>query len=266
MHLPRVQKKFLNNKWALAAAGTGLFTLVVLLLLPVASKYYLTKWLLANGADTAVIEKIRINPFAGSISLEGVDVTRDGDTVLSNTDISFNLSLMALFQKEADIEKAALDNLTIEIELYKDGRMRFGSYTTSPPSTNAPAAPASTAAPWTVLANQLNLSNCRVRFKMPDLDMTLQVDEASLNRFTTAPGDKSGSFSLNGSLNGTPISLKLNTLRVEPDIVVQGSIQIDGFKLNGLANILKPYLNPFTGKVSADGTVLFKLSDNGDMS
>ena len=258
-------KKILKNKWALLVAVTVLSAIIALLLLPVATKLYLTKWLLENGADTVVIDKLRINPFAGRISLEGVDVSQGENTVLSNTDISFDIGLVSLFKKHADIEKAVLDGLTIEVELYKDGRMRFGSYTTGRPRP-APQTPSkSTTDPWVALAGQVTLSNCKVHFKMPNLDMILQVDKASLVKFTTAPGDKSGTFSLNGSVNGTPIRLNLSTLRVEPDIVAGGRIRVDGFELNSLADLLKPYLAPFTGRASVDGTGMFKLSDNGDI-
>jgi len=258
-------KKILKNKWVLTLAGTALFLGISLLLLPVIAKYYITKQIVENGADTAVIDKLRINLFAGRIALEGVDVTLGGRTVLSNQDINFDIGMMSLFKKQAEIEKAALDGLTLEIELYQDGRMRFGSYTSTPAAPDTLEEPEGTAKPWVAQANQVTMSNCRIHFKTPDLDLTLQVDEASLVRFTTAPGDKPGTFSLSGSVNGTPVRLNLNSLRVKPDIIAGGRIQVDGFELDNLANFLKPYLAPFTGRASVDGTAMFKRSVSGDI-
>ncbi len=265
MNHPTTKKSFLKNKWLSAAGGTVLLAAIALLLLPVASKYYLAKWLLENGADTAVINTLRINPFAGRVSLKGVDVTMGEDTVLSDSDISFNIGWVSLLKKQAEVEKATLNGLTIEIELYKDGRMRFGSYTTDHSDSDTRAQSESTTTSWIALAGQVTLSNCTVHFKMPDLDITLQVDKASLINFTTAPGGKSGTFSLTGTVNGTPVNLNLNTLRVEPDIIAQGRVQVEGFELNSLVDFLKPSLSSFSGIASVDGTAMFKLSDSGDV-
>ncbi len=266
MNHPTTRKSFLKNKWTLTAAGTTLFLGIALLLLPVIAKYYIIKQVVENGADTAVIDKLRINLFAGRISLEGVDVTLGGRTVLSNQDIYFDVGILSLFKKHAVIEKAVLDGVTLEIELYQDGRMRFGSYTTGASADGTPTQPENQAKPWVTQAQTVTMSNCRVHFKMPDLDLTLQVDKASLVKFTTAPGDKSGTFSLSGTVNGTPIKLNLSTLRVEPDIIAGGGIQVDGLELDNLADFLKPYLAPFTGRASVDGTALFKRSVSGDIS
>ncbi|MCF6187405.1 MAG: hypothetical protein L3J49_08025, partial [Desulfobulbaceae bacterium] len=132
MNHPTTQKKILKNKWVLTAAGTVLLLGIALLLLPVATKLYLTKWLLENGADTAVIQKIRINPLSGTIAIKGSTVTLGGNTVLSNADISFHVGMLSLFKKHADIKKAVLEGVTLDVELYEDGRMSFGSYKTTP--------------------------------------------------------------------------------------------------------------------------------------
>jgi len=259
------KKNLLKNKWIRFIVIAVLFVTLVLLLLPVAGKFYLTKWLLDNGADTAVIEKIRLNPFTGKASLEGINVVLGDTTVLSNADILVDIGLMSLFKKQADIEKTVLDGVTLDIELYEDGRMRFGSYTTSLSTAETPTESEDSTISWVIMARQVTMSNCRVHFKMPDLDMNLQVDDASLVRFTTAPGDKSGAFTFRGSVDGAPVALNLSTLRILPDVIIQGTVMVDGFELDNLGDFLKPYLKPFTGRASVDGTAMFKLAETDDM-
>jgi len=242
------KKNLLKNKWIRFIVIAVLFVTLVLLLLPVAGKFYLTKWLLDNGADTAVIEKIRLNPFTGKASLEGINVVLGDTTVLSNADILVDIGLMSLFKKQADIEKTVLDGVTLDIELYEDGRMRFGSYTTSLSTAETPTESEDSTISWVIMARQVTMSNCRVHFKMPGLNMTLQVDDASLVKFTTAPRDKSGAFTLNGSVNGTPVALNLTTLRILPEIIAQGTVKVDGLELDKLDEFLKPYLKRFTGR------------------
>ena len=258
-------KNFLKNKWMLLLFGAALCMIAVLILLPVAGKYYLTGWLIDNGADTAIIKRVKINPFTGKTSLLGVNVKIGSATVLSDADIFVDIDMLSLFKKQARVEHSVFNGVTLDIELYDDGRMRFGSYTTSPSVPAAKEKPESSSIPWTFMARQVDMSNCKVHFKMPGLDMTLDVDKASLIKFTTAPGDKSGSFTLAGAVNGTPVALDLSTLRIVPDIVAGGSVKIDGFSLDNLGDFLQPYLKPFTGKASLNGKVLFKLVEEEDI-
>lgn len=258
-------KKQLKNKWVVSIAGVVFLVSVVLVLLPIAGKFYLTKWLLDNGADTAVIEKVRINPFTGKASLKGLKVSLGDATVLSDSDMRVDIGLMSLLKKQVDIEETVLQRFTIDIELYEDGRMRFGSYSINPTTGETQIEADNNAISWIILARQVTLLNCRVHFKMPDLDITLQVDDASLKKFTTAAGELSGVFTLNGSVNGTPVALDFNTLQILPDVIVQGTVKIDGFELDNLGDLLEPYLKPFSGQASVDGAVVFKLADSGDL-
>lgn len=265
MKIPIKKQHILSNRWLLTAAGSVLFVSIVLILLPVASKFYLTRWLLVNGADSAGIEKIRLNPFTGTASITGAAITTDLKTVFSDATVSLDIGMLSLLKKHIQIEKAVLDDVTLDVELYKDGSIRFGSYTTGPESNGPEVKTEKSASPWIILADHVTISNCRIRFRMENLDLTLQLDEGSLSGFTTTPGDTPGMFSLTGSVNGTPVTLDLNTLRIAPDIVARGRIHIDGFELDNLENFLKPYLTPFTGRVTVDGTGTFKRSDNGDL-
>lgn len=258
-------KKILKSKWSLLLIGLMLFLSAIPVLLPIAGKYYLAKWLLDNGADTAVIERVEINPFTGRAALKGVNVKMGDTRVLSGADILIDIDILSLFKKEASVGHSVLNGVTLDIELYEDGRMRFGSYTTGPSGAATPEEPASSSVPWIFLARQVDISNCKVHFKMPQLDMTLDVNKASLIEFTTAPGDTSGSFTLSGSVNGTPVALDLTKVRIMPDIIAEGSIKVDDFALDNLDDFLQLYLKPFTGKASLDGKMMFKLAAGEDI-
>ena len=240
--------------------------IILLLLLPIAGKFYLTKWLLDNGADTVGIEKMQINPFTGKASLKGLKVEQGNSTVLSDSDMRVDIGLMSFLKKQVDIEETVLTGLAIDIERYEDGRIRFGSYSINPTTGETNTEPDDNTISWIVLARKATMHNCRVHFKMVDLDLTLQVDDASLTKFTTAAGKLSAVFTLNGTVNGAPITLEVNILQISPDISVRGTVKIDGFALENLADILKPYLKTFTGQASANGTASFKLAESGDLS
>jgi len=266
MNLFKTLKKPLNNKWAVSLTAVVFLVIAVLLLLPIAGKYYLSKWLLDNGADRVVIEKVRINPFAGTASLQGLTVDQGDRSVLLDNDTRVDISLMSLLKKQIDLEETVLEGLVIDIERYEDGQMRFGSYSIKPTTGETNADQDSKAVSWILSARNAALSNCRIHFKMPDLDISLQVDDAQLEKFTTAAGKLSALFTLDGSINGSPIALDLNIQQISPDISIRGTIKIDGFTLDNLCDLLKPYLTTFTGQASMDGTAAFKRTDSGDLS
>ena len=248
---------------------TFIFSLAAfLIVLPMAAKYYLGKWLLDNGADRAVIESVRINPFTGKVGLQGVTVQIGGATVLADSDITVDIAMLQLFGKRAVVQKSVLKGISLDIERYKDGRMRFGSYTTSPapsPSSTAGEQEQARSSLWSFSANHIEMVDSTLRFTMPDLQLKLKIDKATLTRFTTAPGDKSGAFTLSGSVNGTPVTIDLKTLRITPDIVAKGDVHIEGFTLDTLGDFLQPTLKPFTGNASVAGKTMFRMTDTGDI-
>ncbi len=248
--------------WIIAGSLLALLAVFVLFLLPLGIQYSLSKWLLSKGADTAVINRVRINPFIGTMSLEGVTVKIGDSTVLSDSDIQLDIHMLALLKKEAILEKSTLIGVTLDMELYEDGRMRIGSYTTSP---EAKEKEAESKTPWFFSADQIEMDDCTIHFRMVDLALTLHIDKANLTKFTTAPGDKSGSFYLAGTINGAPLIIDLETLRILPDLVCQGKIKVDRFALNNLARLLKTTLAPFAGAASIDGKVQFRMTDLGDI-
>ena len=263
-----MNKPFRQKTWFLILCGFLLSLTAFLIILPVASKYYLSKWLIDNGADKAVIEHVRINPFTGKAGLQGVTVQIGGATVLADADITVDIAMLQLFGKRAVVQSSILKGISLDIELYKDGRMRFGSYTTSPAPPASPAATEQSQPQhslWSFSANHIEMADSTVRFTMPDLHLTLKVDHASLTKFTTAPGDKSGAFTLSGTINGAPVTVDLQTLRITPEIVAKGDVHVADFALNNLSAFLQPTLRPFTGSASVAGKTMFRMTDAGDI-
>lgn len=256
-------KKYKRSPWLISLGVLAFLVVLIFVVLPLGIKYSLSQWLLSRGADSATISRVRLNPFLGTMALEGVTVKMGGATVLSDSDIEVDIGMLALLKKEAVLQKSTLIGVTLDLELYDDGRMRIGSYTTSPDTDDKTEE--SSNASWLFAANQVDLQDCTIHFKMTDLDLTLHVDKANLVKFTTAPGDKSGRFFLRGTVNDTPVELDLDTLRVLPDIVIGGTVKVDEFALDNLADLLKPTLAPFTGLASIDGKVAFSMNDLGDI-
>ena len=234
---------------------------IFLFFLPIGTKYYLEQWLLENGATEAVVQKMHINIFMGMASLQGINVRQEGRTVLSNSNIHFNLGLQALLRKEALLQKASLEGISFDIERYENGNLRIGSYTIG---TNAEEPGQETAShkdtiPWIFRALKFDLSNIAIHYKQPDLEMELIIEKGYLEKFNTDPNDKHGTLALAGTFNGAPFSLDLNTLRVAPHVIINGSVSISELQLKDFSELLQDVVDPIVGTLTTNGTIHFEM-------
>ncbi|MEE4135837.1 MAG: hypothetical protein V2I32_07160, partial [Desulforhopalus sp.] len=236
-------------------------------LVPLAARYALTKWLIDNGADSAVVEKVTINPFTGEVSLQGVDVTRNGKVVLAESTATLDLGLRQLFSREVMIERSALSNLVIDIERSADNVLRIGSYSLPASSTVPPVGEAvATSAPWIFRARQVHLDNVVVHYAQPGLALDLRINQATLERFSTDPADTSGELRLDGSLNDAPLSLRLSKLAVTAGINLSGRVEISEFPLDSIAGLLAGEIQPFTGTAGLAGDFDFSLTQSAELA
>lgn len=265
-------KTFLRHPAAITPlVFIGLISLFFLLL-PFGTKIYLTHWLTKNGADQATIKKLSFNPFNGKLTLNGVLVQTGESKPIRHDSLVVDLGLRSLIKKSVLIEQITYRDLYFEMEQNSDGTWRYGSYsyrsdaTTKDQGGQETAQKASTTAtPWAFAADSAELENCTVHFKTPALDLTITVDHAQLKTLTTRSGQPDGTLSLTGSVNDSPISLELSTLRISPDLFFEGEIKVEGFGLENLQKPLQEVFPTFTGSTSLDGHASFALDRGGAM-
>ena len=264
-------KRFWQQRSVKILAGIAVCIAVILLSLPFAAKTYLQKWLLENGADAVIIEKVRLNPFTGVVALEGVNVKKDGNTVFSDSTLYLNVGLKNLLTHQALLQQVTLTDLLIDIESSEDGSIRIGSYTTAPGQTGTDAESENALEqvkadnPWIFKAHTINIQNVTVLYRQPDLTVELVIQEALIERISTDPDDRGGNLTLKGTVNGAPINLDLNVVIATPVIGVQGDVLIFEFRLDDLGDLLGKYLKPFRGTAGLGGTVDFTLDEKGGL-
>lgn len=258
---------FYKKRWV-RIIGITLAVLVCLsYLFTFAAKYYVSDWLEKNGAEKATIEKLSFNPFLGRLSLGGVKVESKEKALLENSDMVIDIGISSLFRKNIRVENARYIGLMIDLEQYADGSWRFGSYTMKKAETTetVEVSEKDVATVWAFLADNVLLESCLVKFKTPDLDLALEVENAKLARFSTRDGHPAGIFSLQGKLNGEEVEINLDTLQIIPDIQVGGELRIASFKLKEIESYLVNALPVFSGDAGLNGKALFTMSDTEGM-
>lgn len=246
------------------SGGAVLLICLFFLLLPFGVKYYLTSWLEDNGADSAELESLWFNPFTGRLTLGKLDVRRGGKSLVSHSDITLDVGIQSLFQHDFRIESAEYENLVLDLEQYKDGRWRFGSYTMAAGGRQEaePKTELSESAPWGLLADRIVLAKCRLKLKTALYKVDFFIDHAELEKFTTHAGEQAGKFSLTGSLNGAGVEIKLDNIKVVPQLEISGDIRVAEFDLDNLSLLLADVLQSISGKVGINGRLHLTSGDD----
>lgn len=255
------------KRWMKICGGMVVAIVLFFLLMPFGVKFYLADWLEKNGADSATIQSLRFNPFKGQVTLGEMDVQLGGRSIIQNSSVVLDVSLTSLFNQDIRVEKAEYNNFSIDLEQFKDGSWRFGSYTVQGKRKERTVASGEkVASSWKYLADQVVLKNCGVLLKTPDLDINLVIEEAELTRLTTRRGQPAGTFTFKGQLNGSPISLQLDTVQLVPELQLGGNISIAGFQLGELSRLLSDVMPTLVGRVGIDGKLLFiQGTENGTL-
>jgi len=261
-------KGFFYKRWVRVCGGILLTLPLLFMLAMYGVKSYLVDWFTKNGADSASIEKLSFNPFLGKLTVIGLDVQVGGKSLLKNADMVVDVGFGALFKKDIEVQHASYSGLVLDIEQYEDGSMRIGSYTVakSEEESGGVETTEEVASAWAFLADEVQLTDCKVTLKTPDLDMELIVEKAELQKFTTREGRPAGSLSFLGTLDGEQIEIQLSKLEVIPYLQLEGDVKIARFKLDELASILKEALPVFSGDVGLGGKVAFSLGEKAAMA
>ena len=121
-----------RKTWVRVLTALTLCVALFLLLLPVGLQKGLQHWLVRNGADAARVGSFAANLFTGRFAIHGMEVEREGKSVLSDSLLALDLNLAALFKKRVHVRRAVYEKATLDLEQLADGRWRYTSYVTSP--------------------------------------------------------------------------------------------------------------------------------------
>jgi hypothetical protein len=267
---PPVHRRLWRQRIFRIAIYLAVFLVVTLYAVRIGVKLYLEDWLLENGADVATIEKVQINPFTGVVALHGADVQKDGRVVFSDATIYANVSLIDLLSKSAFLQQVTLANIVVEVEKYEDGRLRIGSYTlpAAKKKVDTPkevAQEVEKAAPWIFHAQEVDIANVTLRYRQPELEAEIIIENARLDKFNTDPDNRDGALKLDASFNGAPIQVDLTTLSIVPSVEIGGKVSIADFRLDDLEGALLKLLSSFKGTAGLTGDVRFVMNNEVGM-
>jgi hypothetical protein len=241
-----------RTKW-LVALGTVvvLYTVTGFFIVPAIVKSQMLKRLPAMTKRQAAIERVKFNPYAFSLTIDGFSLKEtNGDVFSSFSEFYVRFQLSSVFKGSWVFADITLQDPFVQITYLKPGTFNFANLLGSPPPAAAPQAPQP---PPPMIVHHLSISNGAVAFddltRQSPFKVRYQPINVNLTDFTTlrdrsspheivATGDSGESIGWTGHIT-------VNPLRAD------GTLRLSGFKLGKY----KPYSQDYARFEIADGQI-----------
>ena len=256
------QTQNLRSRWRKRlywVGGIAVVFVAILVAIPLVTQRLATSWLQENGASTAHIENIDINPFTGTVRLFDLDASgADSQQRLHIGMAEIDVRWWPLVSKRVHVDAVRLSDTQIDIVNSNDGNWQVGGLRFAP-QAETPAAPeteSSSAFDWGLGSEVLSLLDVSLTYRDGLLDTDLEIAEISLgSHYSWQPEDSTG-LVVDMSINDAPISLRSDVTPWAQNQSISGALQVDAFDLAESQEALEGY----TGLVDSRGTVSMDLT------
>lgn len=256
-----------KRRWLRWLSIVVIILALILSVLPFAIGKAMKSWLLENGADTVSIENIDFNPFTGTAVVDGLDIRVDGQTVISDSLVYFDISVLDLFKKGFTIESALFKELQIDIEQQADGKIRIGSLVVDlrEKAEEEIQEEVTEELAWWLGLEKITLEACVVRYTSPQLTTILFLDHVTLQDLSTKSGGQSAKLDLKARLKESDIKAVINLEQLSPEVEVNGTLSIQKINLNDFSGYTAGILDSFASMIDTTGEFVASLSPDGDV-
>lgn len=236
---------------------TALFLMTGLLVTtPLLLKWYVEKMLAARGAVEAKIENIDFNPFTAVLRLEALRTLpglEDEGLRIAETVIKYRW--LPLWKQRLDLQSLTVKDVTIEVERRRDGSLLVGRLPL--PGVKKKEQEGE---PWQLGIGKLRLTNVRINYHAPDLELPILVQQAEIAGLQGWQPGKAGSIALRMTINDQPLTFSGEATPFAALPALTGKIKLDGFRLAMLSPLLQSLgLTALHGSLSLDSTIALQL-------
>lgn len=253
-----------KRRWFRIISISAISLILILAVIPAIISSNLKSWLLNNGADNVVIENIDFNPFTGTAAVHGLDIKIADKTVMSNTLVYLDISLLALLKKGFAVENAILNDVLIDIEQLDNGKIRVGSLLIDPAKKTKEEIKEEVKKEirWWLNLGKVTLNKCVIQYQSPKLVSTLFLDDLSLENLSTRGGEQKAKLDMTARLNQSDIRAIVTLTELSPAIHVSGDISAEKLNLQDFSGLTTEILSQLAGSVDIAGDISINISDD----
>ncbi len=280
--VPRRRLDGLRNwrlrSWRTALLGLWIAWLIVgfLVIPPIVRKLLIEKLRERAGLE-ATVRSVRFNPFALSLTIEGLSIAdRPGSVLFSADEIYANAELSSLFRWAATLSEFRMVNPVIGARRFADGKINLAEVVEEvgrrqPPDARPPDPKSRLPR---VLLQHIKISGATINVedqaRAKPLKMTFGPSEFELSEISTIP-KRQGTKEISIRLPGSGVVRATGNVTVQP-LGIEGEVGLEDLHLKDLWPLLEPYFQitvtggELTGRfhytvAAADGVVRARITD-----
>lgn len=237
-----------SRKWLKRVAWVLLiYTIVGFLILPPIIRAVAAKQLAKELHREVTVEKVRLNPYALSVSIRGLKIKDpDTETLLAWDEVYVNLQLSSFLGHAWVFDEIAVVNPYARVQVNKDYSLNFSDILAAHASTNeAPAKPSKPAKPLAVNIRQLRVEGARLSVadltpKQPFRRMIGPV-KISLTDFHTDPNSRNPHLFTGSTDSGETFSWG-GGFSLDP-LKAAGELSVSNVALTNFAALYEDFVN-----------------------
>jgi len=227
------------------------------------TKHYLTEWLIKQGAETAAIESITINPFTLSIELLDLKVQKSRHPLTGLKKATVDFSLFGLFRKELRISKVDIQGINLDVHQKKDV-IEIGGFPIPAAAGKSSEKPKEEqdSSEWKVRLVLGSISDSSIRTVTPELDSRISIEKFLTWDTLLSQNIFDGAFKFSGGINDSPVKLDSTFKIYDRNGTASCKAWLKNLELGDFQKFLPDSLSLLTGKLSITSKVTADINQD----
>ena len=235
---------------------------VILSFAPVVIKMVIQDWYEDQGVDSVQIEDVDFNFFTGHLAIEGMEVKRNSEVVLSMTLAAVNVSWVDFLFKQIHLQEIDLKDFLLRVNRPEENPMNVAGIVLGAGGTpEEKEEQVKEETVWEFGVSLTRIENFVLHYRDNKIDSEFAVRKADLNNALTWTPDNKAELALSGEINDSPVSIDAEIIPFATNPSFKGKIKLEGLELQEFAELAKPSVNSLSGELYVD-TVLDLIMDN----
>jgi len=234
---------------------TTLLVALFLLFLPLMLKKTIEYALVQQGAESAQVEKVIVNPFSGRLELFNVTVSTEQKQQLNLGHLKVNLAWLDLLQKHINLQTLEVLDTTLFLVYHPNEYVRVGGITfplNSKQPVTTPEILEEEHALWGLGVQNLVLQNTTLNLKTPEIDKTIQFDKVSVSKAVNWKPETYSKLGFQIQDGDGVLTGDLETKFFSDMQIIKGQVQINDFDLHPYQGYMPKTWEVVSGIVSGE--------------
>ena len=257
----RRNKKLLRRGWFWAALSVALLIIIVILSANYIIGIVIEQSLMSNGAREASTGQIRFNPFAGSLSIDSLNVMQQDIVSLDIGNIHVRFRLLSLFQRNIEIKEVIIRNAHIGFTVQSEEQNLLGGLSLPTPRREDGKDSSSN---WNISLESVRMVQSHIRVNYDDDATNIGIDKAEISGLNSWNEIGELRLDLHATINESLFRINMTVQSRNSDTRLAGHVKIKALQIEQFINFIPVKAHSLSGKLHVDMDMELMLNTDGD--